>query len=81
MSHKVNRWKNVQLVPALGVFLLVGGAVRTRSCDDCQHRIHKAEENFRKAVHRYGEHSRQAEERRHQLEQAERSCRGNRDRH
>jgi len=78
MLHKVKGWKNVQLVPALGVFLLMGGAVRTRSCDNCQHRIQKAEQNLRKAVHRYGEHSRQAEERRRELERVERSCGDNR---
>jgi len=77
MSHKVNRWKNVLLVPALGVMLLAAGGAGRWSCDNdrhCDQRIHKAEENLRKAVERHGEHSRQAEDRRHELEEAERSC-------
>lgn len=74
MSHKINRWKNILLVPALGAMLLAGGAAGTWSCNDCDQRIHRAEENLRKAVERHGEHSRQAEERRHELEEARRRC-------
>jgi hypothetical protein len=81
MSHKVNRWKNFLLVPALGALLLAGGAARTQSCDNCDQRIHKAEENLRKAIERHGEHSSQAEKRRHELEEAKRSCGSDRDRH
>jgi hypothetical protein len=83
MSHKVNRWKNILFVPALGVFLLAGGVARTLASDNgrhCDQRIHKAEENLRKAVDRHGEHSRPAEKRRHELEEAKRGC-GDRDRH
>jgi hypothetical protein len=81
MLHKVKGWKSFQLVPVLAVLLLVGGAARTRSCNDCQQRIHRAEENLRKAVRRHGERSPQAERRRHELEEARRSCGGDRDRH
>ena len=84
MSHKVNRWKNILFVPALGVLLLAGGVARTQASDNdrqCEQRIHKAEENLRKEIDRHGEHSRQAEKRRHELEEAKRSCRGDRDRH
>ena len=74
MSHEENRWKNILLVPVLGAMLLAGGAAGTWSCNDCDQRIHRAEENLRKAVERHGEHSRQAEDRRHELEEARRSC-------
>jgi hypothetical protein len=74
MSHKVSRWKNILLVPALGTMLLTSGAAGTWSCDNCDQRIHRAEENLRKAVERHGEHSRQAEERRHELEETRRNC-------
>jgi len=82
MSRKVNRWKRILCVPALGALLLAGGAARTQARDNdrqCNQRIHKAEENLRKAVDRHGEQSRQAEKRRHELEEAQRSCGGNRD--
>jgi len=79
MSHKVSHWKNILFVPALGVFLLAGGVARTQASDNdrhCDQRIHKAEENLRKAIDRNGEHSRQAERRRHELDEAKRSCGG-----
>jgi len=82
MSRKVNRWKSILFVPALGVLLLAGGVGHTQASDNdrqCNQRIHKAEENLRKAVDRHGEQSRQAEKRRHELEEARRSCGGDRD--
>jgi len=84
MSHKVNCWKKILFVPALGVFLLVGGVARTQASDNdrhCDQRIHKAEEQLRKPVDKHGEHSRQAEKRRHELEEAKRVCGGDLDRH
>jgi hypothetical protein len=74
MPRKVNRWKNIPLVPALGALLLTGGAAGTWSCENCDQRIHKAEENLRKAIELHGEHSGQAEKRRHELEETKRSC-------
>ena len=84
MSHKVNRWKNILFVPALGVLLLAGGVARTQASDNdrkCQQRVHRAEEKLRKEIDRHGEQSRQAEKRRHELEEARRSCGGDRDIH
>ena len=84
MSHEVSRWKSILFVPALGVLLLAGGVARTQASDNdrqCQQRIHRAEEKLRKEIDRHGEHSRQAEKRRHELEEAQRSCGGDRDRH
>ena len=82
MSNEVSRWKRVLFVPALGVMLLAGGVARTQASDNdrhCEQRIHKAEENLRKAVDRHGEQSPQAEKRRHELEEARRSCGGDHD--
>ena len=82
MSNLANRWKNILLVPALGAVLLVGGVPRTQAADnDCRERIHRAEENLRKAVDRHGEHSSQAEKRRRELEEAKRSCHDDHDDH
>lgn len=74
MLHRVKRCKNIPFVAAFGVCLLVAP---TRSCDherDCAKRIHKAEERLRKEIDRHGERSRQAEEKRHELEEARRGC-------
>ena len=80
MQQVKNGWKGFQLIPVLAVLLLVGGAARTRSCNNCQQRIHRAEENLQRAIRRHGEHSREAERRRHELQEVRRSCRGDRDR-
>lgn len=80
MQQKGNGWKGFQLIPVLAILLLVGGTVRTRSCNNCQQRIHRAEENLQRAIRRHGEHSREAERRRHELQEVRRSCRGHRDR-
>ena len=65
-------------------FLLATGAFgqdRDRDHDrrrdaKCEHRIRKAEQNLDNAVRRHGEHSRQAEQKRRNLEQVRASCRG-----
>ena len=77
MLHPVKRCKNILFVAALGVWLLAGGVALARAADrrsDCDKRIHKAEENLRKARDRHGEHSQQAEKKRHELEEVKRSC-------
>ena len=84
MSRKANRWKSILIVPALAVLLLAGVAARTQASGydhQCDQRIHKAEENLRKAVDRHGEHSSQAEKRRHELEEVKKSCGGDHDMH
>lgn len=42
--------------------------------DKCEQKIRKAEENLNHAIRKHGEHSRQAEQRRHQLEEARERC-------
>lgn len=61
----------------IGAFLLLGSAapVLARDRDDrCEHRIRKAELNLQKAIRKHGDHSRQAEARRRELEQARERC-------
>lgn len=71
------KWcKEIPFVAALGVWLLF---VPTWSCDrdhDCAARIRRAEERLQKEVDRHGEHSRQAEEKRRELEETKRACGG-----
>ena len=40
----------------------------------CEQRIHNAEAKLQNAIRRHGEHSRQAEQRRHELEEARERC-------
>ncbi len=73
------------LCAMLGASLLAGAATPARAdrADKCRRDIHKAEENLEKAVRKHGERSRQAQQRRHQLEEVRERCRGywgNRDR-
>jgi len=61
----------------LGASLLAG--VPIPACaernDKCRRDIQKAEYNLEKAVHKHGERSRQAEQRRRQLEEVRDRCR------
>ena len=61
---------------AMGLLMLGSPApMRAGDRDDkCERRIHKAQENLRQAERRHGEHSRQAEQRRHQLEETREKC-------
>ena len=57
---------------------LVGTSLPVRADDDrreqCERRIHQAEDKLRDAIQRHGEDSRQAHKRREQLEEAKRQC-------
>ena len=77
MQDGAKRCKNFLFVLALGVLLLISGAILTRAADhdsNCRKRIHKAEEKLRKEIDRHGERSQQAEKRRRELEEVRRSC-------
>ena len=70
------------LAVILAAFFLFGSAPPARALDrddKCERRIHRAEENLEKAIRRHGEHSRQAEQRRHQLEEVRERCHRDRD--
>jgi hypothetical protein len=61
----------------LAMTLLAGLATPARADDrddKCKRDIHRAEENLEKAVRKHGEHSPQAEDRRHQLEAVRERC-------
>lgn len=45
-----------------------------RDDDHCRHDIQKAQQKLEKAEHKYGEHSAQAEERRHHLDELRERC-------
>ncbi len=76
--------KSRVLAAILAAVLLFGSAAPARAFDrdddKCHRRVEQAERNLQKAIRRHGEHSRQAEQRRHQLEEARERCRHDRDR-
>lgn len=83
MLLTVKRWKTTLLAAVLGAFLLVGGGAPIVAGDrdnDCRERIHNAEAKLRREIERHGEHSRQAEKRRHELERVRERCGGDHDR-
>ncbi|MFI5118142.1 MAG: hypothetical protein ACHP8B_15730 [Terriglobales bacterium] len=70
-------------IALLTIVGLVGSSLPARADDDrheqCEKRIHQAEDRLHDAIHRHGEDSKQARKRREQLEQVKRNC-GDRDR-
>ena len=83
MQLAVKRWESTLLAVMFGAFLLVGRVAPALAGDRdhaCHERIHKAEEKLRHEIDRHGEHSRQAEKRRHELERERERCGGDRDR-
>ncbi|HYX52325.1 MAG TPA: hypothetical protein VE783_02670 [Candidatus Limnocylindrales bacterium] len=47
-----------------------------RARDKCEQKVRKAEQNLNNAVRKHGEHSRQAEQKRHSLQEARERCGG-----
>lgn len=75
------------LIAALVVFAFLGGAVPTQALDrdhdndrKCEQRIRNAEHKLQQAIRKHGERSRQAQSRRHDLEEARERCRRGHDR-
>jgi uncharacterized membrane protein YraQ (UPF0718 family) len=67
------------LFAALIITGFIGMAIPTQLSaatteDKCEHRIHNAERKLQDAVAKHGEHSHQAEKRRHELEDARAHC-------
>ena len=82
MLLTLKRWETTLLVAVFGAFLLIGGVAPTLAGDRdqaCRERIHQAEVNLGRAVDRHGEHSQQAQKRRHELERARERCGRGRD--
>ena len=68
-------------VALLTIVGLVGSSLPARAEDKCERDIHRAEDKLRDAVQKHGENSRQAEKRRHELEEVRRRCGDHRDEH
>jgi hypothetical protein len=75
--------KSGVIAAILVAFFLVGSAVPSRALDrddKCERQVQKAEANLQKAIRRHGEHSEQAEQKRHQLQEARERCHHDHDR-
>ncbi|MGA9643403.1 MAG: hypothetical protein WBQ72_18535 [Terriglobales bacterium] len=70
----MNRIIRVLCVALLTVVGLVGSSVPVRAEDKCDRDIHRAEERLRVAVDKHGEHSREAEKRRRELDEVRHRC-------
>ncbi len=75
-------FRKTGLAVLLGASLLLSGSVTVQAQVPpnrhyrCEQRIRRAEANLQRAIARHGEHSRQSERRRRQLEQVRVHCRG-----
>ena len=72
--------KSKIFVSAIVIAVFLAGAVPLRAVDHdghrkCEQRIHNAEARLQNAIRRHGEHSRQAEKRRRELEEVREHCR------
>jgi ribulose kinase len=71
-----NTMTKTMLCAMLGASMMAGVAAPAYADRDdrCRRDIRKAEENLDKAVRKHGERSRQAEKRRHELEEKRERC-------
>ena len=64
---------------ALIVFTFLGSALPASAFDhrdrQCEQRIRRAEDNLRRAERRHGDHSRQAQQKRRELQEVRERCR------
>jgi hypothetical protein len=70
--------KSGMLAVILAAFFLFGSAVPSMAIDrnsKCERRIQQAEINLQKAIRRHGDRSRQAEQKRRELQEARERCR------
>ncbi len=78
MSNILGKIKAMTATLIVCMFLgsaLPASAFAHRDNRRCEQRIRRAQENLRRAEHRHGERSRQAQQRRRELEDARASCR------
>lgn len=77
----MTRMIRILCVALLTIVGLVGSSLPARAEDKCDRDIHKAEDKLRDAIERHGEHSKQAEKRRHELDEVRHRCGDRHDEH
>ncbi len=70
----MTRMIKIFCVALLTIAGLVGTSVTARADDKCDRDIHKAEARLQDAIAKHGEHSPQADKRRHELDEVRRRC-------
>ncbi len=76
MTRKIR----ILCVALLTIAGLVGSSLPVRADDEherherCERDVHRAQDKLQDAINRRGEHSRQAEKRRHELDEVRRRC-------
>ena len=75
--HKIKLFVSALII---GGFSAIPAQAFDRDDERCENRIHKAERDLERAERRHGEHSRQAEEKRHRLEEIRERCHHDHDR-
>jgi len=70
----MTRMIRILCIALLAIAGLVGTSLPARADEKCERRIHQAEDRLRDAVQRYGDDSKEARKRRHELEEAKRKC-------
>lgn len=78
-----DRFSKAMFCAVLGASLVAGVATPAHADrdDHCHRSVEKAERNLDKAVRKHGEHSSQAEKRRHELEEVRERCHERGERH
>lgn len=76
----MQRLRLLALMIALSFVAGIASPAKALDRDDehCHRRVEKAERNLQRAIARHGEHSPQAERRRHELEEVREHCRHDR---
>ncbi len=72
---RIMTWSRTAVFAALLGASLLGTSTNAFAYDGCRERVHHAEIRLQQAIRRHGVNSRQAYERRRQLERARASCR------
>ncbi len=76
----MTRLGKILCVASLTIVGLVGSSLPARADERCERDMHRAEDRLRQAIEKHGEHSRQADKRRHELEEVRQRCGDHHDR-
>jgi len=69
-----SRWTKLLTAAVLAVFFVTAGNAPAWADAKCEERIHKLEKELHEAERKHGEHSKQADAKRHELEKTREKC-------
>jgi uncharacterized membrane protein YukC len=76
----LSKWAKLLTAAVLAVFFLTAGTAPMRADDKCRDRVQRLEKQLHEAERKHGEHSKQANAKRRQLEEAREKCGHQKDR-